>query len=183
MKLSHVVATSPKRVIGLDGQLPWHAPSDLKHFKSVTMGKILLMGRKTFESVKKPLPGRMNLVVTSTPAKIAEGDDLKIFSSIDQAIAYGRTIAPQWKDELCIVGGGEIYRQTMDKVDFIYLTVIDSDGPGDTFYPVVPEDKFKLISVQPLGVPGTALKEPRSELFVYERVFGGEKVSSGSALI
>jgi dihydrofolate reductase len=169
MKLSHVVATSPKRVIGRDGQLPWHAPSDLKHFKSTTMGKILLMGRKTFESVKKPLPGRMNLVVTSTPSKIPEGDRLKVFTSIDQAITYGQTIASQWKDELCIVGGGEIYRQTLERVDFIYLTVIESDGDGDTFYPVVPEDKFKLISVQPLSMPGNPLKEPKSDLFIYEK--------------
>lgn len=170
MKMSHVVAINTKRVIGLNGQLPWHVPSDLKHFKSQTMGKILLMGRKTYESVGKPLPGRMNLIVTSSPEKFPEGPRLKAFTTIEAAIAFGKTVASQWKDELCIVGGGEIYRQTMESIDTIYVTVIEQECPGDTFYPIVPEQIFRLASVTPLSPTPSGGQEPKSDLFIYERI-------------
>jgi carboxymethylenebutenolidase len=170
MKTSHVVAVGTNRVIGLNGQLPWHAPSDLKHFKSVTMGKILLMGRKTFDSVGKPLPGRMNLVITSQPElfRNRETERLKFFGSIKEAYAFAKTVAHQWKDELCIVGGGEIYKQSFHLLDHIFITVIAYDGPGDATYPEIPSKDFFVKECRILSQENV-MNEPRSELFIYER--------------
>lgn len=173
MKTSHVVAVGTNRVIGLQGQLPWHAPSDLKHFKSITMGKILLMGRKTFDSVGKPLPGRLNLVITSEPERFRERqtERLKFFASIDEAYHFAKTVANLWKNELCIVGGGEIYKQSFHLLDHIYITVIAYDGPGDATYPEIPSKDFYVKECRILSKEkeNTMNQEPRSELFIYER--------------
>lgn len=171
MKTSHVVAVGTHRVIGLQNQLPWHAPSDLKHFKSQTHGKMLLMGRKTFESVGKPLPGRLNLVVTSDPSKFRdrEGPYLKFFSSIMEAYTFAQTVADTWQNELCVVGGGEIYKQTFHLLDQIYMTVIDYNGPGDAYYPEISSKDFLLKECRLLSQDSTKTKEPRCELFIYDR--------------
>ena len=171
METSHVVAVGINRVIGLQGQLPWHAPSDLKHFKSFTMGKMLLMGRKTFESVGEPLPGRLNLVVTSQANRLRqrESEHLRFFSSINEAYVYAASCAPLWKNELCIVGGGEIYKQTFHLLDRIVITVIDYKGPGDAFYPEIPSKDFFVKECRILSQETPTSQEPRCELFIYAR--------------
>lgn len=140
MIMSHVVAMSKNRVIGRDGGLPWHIPGDLKRFKAVTMGKIVLMGRKTYASIGRPLPGRLNLVVTRTKQS-GEGlypPGVVVCETLDEAIRYAESVAGSWQNELCVIGGGEIYRQTMSKVDRVYLSHVDLTVDGDTLYPDLP---------------------------------------------
>ncbi len=141
--LSHVVACTENGVIGKDGGMPWHLPDELKRFKNITMGKILVMGRKTYESIGRPLPGRYTIVVSRkenvlprivTPA-----------ASLEEALRHAREIAPAWNNEICVVGGGEIYRQTKDLVDLIYLTRIKAEIEGDTFYPLDVLKDFDLV--------------------------------------
>ncbi|MBI3307433.1 MAG: dihydrofolate reductase [Candidatus Omnitrophica bacterium] len=150
MKLYHVVAMAKNRVIGKDNKLPWHFSSDLKHFKQLTTGSTVIMGRKTFESIGKPLAGRENIVLSrnsgialsalpprnDNDAVIAsersERSNLIFCTSLEEALKKVRTF------QAYIIGGGKIYQQTMDKVDGIYLTVIDQDFEGDAFYPEIP---------------------------------------------
>ncbi|MBI4372216.1 MAG: dihydrofolate reductase [Candidatus Omnitrophica bacterium] len=144
MKLYHIVAYAKEtRVIGKNGKLPWHFPEDLKHFKSLTMGNTLIMGRKTFEAIGKVLPGRDNFVLTRQKRGQAmkpkhhmpvpfSHENLKFFDSLQDALTQART------EKVFIIGGAEIFRQTMDLVDGIYLTRIHEDYEGDTFYPEIP---------------------------------------------
>jgi dihydrofolate reductase len=141
--ISHVVACTENGVIGRDGKMPWHLPDELRHFKEITMGKVLIMGRKTYESIGRPLPGRYSIVVSRslemlprivTPAK-----------SLDSALSHARDIAMKWQNEVCIIGGGEIYRQTTDLVDRIYLTRIQTTLEGDTFYPLEILSQFECV--------------------------------------
>jgi dihydrofolate reductase len=146
MIISHVVATAENGVIGRDGGLPWHIPADLKRFKAATMGKMVLMGRKTYASVGRPLPGRLNIVVTR-----AQGAEREMFApgvvvcaDLDAALHYAAAHAHEWQNELCIIGGGEIYAQTMDKVNIIYLSRVHMTVDGDTYYPALPT-RFALM--------------------------------------
>lgn len=127
--LSLVVAVARNGAIGIDGGLPWRLPGDLAFFKKVTMGKPILMGRKTWESLpRKPLPGRPNLIVTRDPAYVAEGG--AVFSDIDAALAHVGSVG-----EVAVIGGAELYRQTLDRADRIYLTEVDAAPDADTFFP------------------------------------------------
>ena len=130
MKLYHVVAMAKNRVIGKDNRLPWHFSSDLKHFKKLTAGSTVIMGRKTFESIGKPLPERENFVISRTLSR--QENHLRYFPSIDAAIAAVTT------DKAFIIGGANIYEQTLDKVQGIYLTKIDAAYEGDVYYPEIP---------------------------------------------
>jgi dihydrofolate reductase len=125
------------KVIGKDNKLPWHFSADLKYFKALTTGHTVIMGRKTFESIGKPLPNRQNFVVSRSLR--AETENLKSFSSIDAAIAAVKT------EKAFIIGGAEIYKQTIDKIEGIYLTLIHQDFEGDAFYPGVPQG-FQAVS-------------------------------------
>ena len=126
----HVVAMARNRVIGKDNKLPWHFSADLQHFKKLTLGQTVLMGRKTFESIGKPLPGRENFVLTSHPQP--DQAHLKYFSSIDTALSQVQT------EHCYIIGGAKVYEQTLNHIHGIYLTRIDADYEGDAFYPVLP---------------------------------------------
>lgn len=126
--ISMVAAMAKNRVIGKDNQMPWHLPADLKHFKSVTMGKPVVMGRKTFESIGRPLPGRQNIVISRDKNYMAEGCDTA--TSIEQAIALAGDI-----EELMIIGGGFLYSQMLPKADKLYLTFINLEVDGDTQFP------------------------------------------------
>ncbi|HEU4626654.1 MAG TPA: dihydrofolate reductase [Steroidobacteraceae bacterium] len=128
--ISHVVAMARDGVIGRDNTMPWHLPDDLKHFKAVTMGKPMLMGRKTFESIGKPLPGRTTLVLTRDPAWHAQG--VVVVRSLDEALQRVAD-AP----ELCVVGGAEIFSLTLPITQRIHLTRIHANIPGDTVYPTL----------------------------------------------
>ncbi len=129
--VSMVVAVSRNGVIGRDGGLPWHISSDLKRFKEITMGKPVVMGRKTWESLpKKPLPGRRNIVLTRTPGYVAEG--AKVVATTAEALALCAGA-----EEVAIIGGGEIYRLFWPEAGRLYLTEVDAEVQGDTRFPAL----------------------------------------------
>lgn len=128
MILSLVAAMANNRVIGRDNDMPWHLPADLKHFKAVTLGKPVIMGRKTFESIGRPLPGRRNLVISRQADFSPQG--VEVVSSLDAALA-----AAADADEVMVIGGGQIYRQALAVAQRLYLTFIDADIEGDTRFP------------------------------------------------
>jgi len=138
LRVSHIVAMTKDRVIGRDNDLPWRHPEDLRYFKRVTMGKPILMGRKTHESIGKPLPGRTNIILTRRLLYRAEG--CIIAHDIDEAIAaaaqsVAESDAGSDVDELMIIGGAEIYRATLPETERIYLTRVLKPAEGDTHYP------------------------------------------------
>ena len=128
--LYQVVAIANNRVIGKDNKLPWHFSSDLKFFKQLTTGHTVIMGRKTFESIGKPLPNRENFVITRN-TQSADGT-VKYFTSVENAIKAVKT-----KDAF-IIGGAQIFNETVNLVDGIFMTEIHADFEGDTFYPELP---------------------------------------------
>ena len=155
MQIVHVVAVADNGVIGRDGGLPWHLSSDLKHFKACTMGKPMIMGRKTFDSIGRPLPGRTSIVVTRDPDYTAEGTT--VVSSIDQAVDLARTVAREsGVSEIAIVGGGNIYQQTLNICDRVELTRIHLSPDGDVTYPDLPLTDWREIrredQVSPDGI-------------------------------
>jgi dihydrofolate reductase len=130
-----VVAIATNYAIGKDNQLLWHLPKDLKHFKDITAGGTVIMGRKTFDSVGKPLPKRRNIVITRKPVSI---EGCEVVDSIDAALALCQT-----EEEVFIVGGAEIYRQTMPLVNRIYLTIVHHNFDADTFFPEIDYKDWK----------------------------------------
>ena len=144
MVISHLVAASENNVIGIKNQIPWHLPNDLKFFKNKSWGMPVIMGRNTYESLEKPLPGRINVVVTSNANWKREG--VTTAHSIDEAV----DVACQSDcNEIFIIGGGEIFKQSMNIVNRIYLTRVHTTIDGDTFYPDFDHNKWKLISEDP----------------------------------
>ena len=133
--IAFVVAIARNGAIGIEGGLPWRLPGDLAFFKRTTMGKPILMGRKTWESLpRNPLPGRPNLIVTRDADYQAEGAD--VFSDINEALARGRALAQEMGvDEVSIIGGAEIYRQTLPVATRLYITEVDAAPTADTFFP------------------------------------------------
>jgi dihydrofolate reductase len=147
MKLSLIVAMSRNGVIGLDNRLPWHLPEDLRYFKSVTMGKPIIMGRKTFDSIGRPLPGRCNIVVTRNPSWTESG--VKVAQTMEQAILLGQQACQaSGGDELMVIGGEQIYSATVASADRIYLTEVDADIKGDAFFPAFNRDAWNQVKVQ-----------------------------------
>lgn len=145
MILSHIVAASANDVIGVNNTLPWDIPEDMKFFREKTKGKALIMGRKTFESVGHPLPQRLNVVITRQPDYKAPAPNVVIKPDLNSAIEYCQGQVSKYGDEIFIIGGGEIFKETMDIVDVIYLTRIHKDFPGDVKYPKVDPKKFDLV--------------------------------------
>ncbi|MFG0835415.1 type 3 dihydrofolate reductase [Aeromonas bivalvium] len=141
MKISMIAAMARDRVIGLDNQMPWHLPADLAHFKRVTLGKPVLMGRKTFESIGRPLPGRRNLVISRNAGFTAPG--IEVFSSIEDALTtLTEGEAPA---ELMVIGGGHLYAQLLPRADRLYLTHIDLVAEGDTRFPEYEGPQWRCI--------------------------------------
>ncbi len=141
MIISHIVAMSENRVIGRDGGMPWHIPEDFKFFKNTTMGHAMIMGRKTWDSIGRPLPGRLSIVVSRTD-NLRLPDGVIQCHSVDDAIRTCKDLQTEWGDECFIVGGGEIYRQTLPLIDRVYLTVIHKTIDGDTLYPELSTEAF-----------------------------------------
>ncbi len=132
-KIQVIAAVSENNVIGRDGDLPWHLPEDLKRFKKLTTGHPVLMGRKTWESIPekfRPLPGRTNILVTRQKEYDAP-DGVKIYSDVNEALNAHSD------EDLFVIGGGEIYRQTIDRADVIYLTRVHREIEGDSFFPEI----------------------------------------------
>ncbi|MEJ7675651.1 MAG: dihydrofolate reductase [Chitinophagaceae bacterium] len=141
MIISHLVAASENNVIGRNNKIPWHLPNDLKFFKNKSWAMPVIMGRNTYESLDKPLQGRINVVITTN--KDWQRDDVTVAHSIDEAIEKA---CESDCNELFIIGGGEIFKQSMDIVNRIYLTRVHTTIDGNTFYPSFDESKWKLIS-------------------------------------
>jgi dihydrofolate reductase len=127
MTVSIIVAIAKNNAIGKDNKLLWYLPNDLKHFKDVTTGHTVIMGRKTYDSVGKPLPKRRNIIITRQAISI---EGCEVVNSLEAALALCKD-----EDEVFIVGGAEIYRQSIPLTDRIYLTVIDQEFEGDSFFP------------------------------------------------
>ncbi len=128
MKISLIVAMAGNRAIGLNGQMPWHLSADLKHFRKITMGSPVIMGRKTFDAIGRPLPGRDNLVVSRNAGYRCPG--CKVFADIGDAVE-----ACRGRDEIFIIGGATLYQAMLPAADYLYLTLIHKDFAGDTFFP------------------------------------------------
>lgn len=144
MILSHIVAAAKNGVIGTQNSLPWELPEDMKFFREKTKGHIMIMGRKTFDSFGgKPLPHRFHIVITRHENK-SEIPNVVYVKSIADALEKARLVLNQYPEEVFIIGGGEIYAQTIHIVDRIYLTRIDKDFDGDAIYPMIPQNEFFL---------------------------------------
>jgi len=123
------------RLIGNNNQLPWHLPADFAHFKSVTMGKPVIMGRKTFESIGKPLPGRTNIVLSRSPDARFEG--VECVSSFEQALA----LVPD-ADEVMVIGGSTIYEMLLPRADRLYLSYVEAEFDGDAWFPEIDNNQW-----------------------------------------
>jgi dihydrofolate reductase len=134
--ISAVVAMARDGIIGRDNAMPWHLPDDLKRFKALTMGKPMLMGRKTFEAIGKPLPGRTSLVLTRDPSWQAKG--VIAVRSVDEALQKAGNVP-----ELCVVGGAEIYKLTLPITHRIHLTRIHATIPGDAVFPPLDTSEWR----------------------------------------
>lgn len=148
-KIVLVVAVAKNGVIGRDGDLPWRLPSDLKRFVQLTLGKPVLMGRKTWDSIGRPLPGRPNIVVTRDTAFRAAGAE--VVSSLDAGLASARREAEGLGvDEICVIGGGQIYAQVFDRADILHVTHVEADVDGDTRFPAIDPAVFEKIVEEPI---------------------------------
>ena len=138
MRLSLIVAMAKNRVIGNHNQMPWHLPADFAYFKKITTGHPIIMGRKTFESIGRPLPGRRNIVVSRNPAFRADGAD--VAASLGEAIdACGDTDA-------FVIGGATLYAEALPRIDRIYLTEVDASPEGDTLFPALDKQQWREVA-------------------------------------
>ncbi|MGE7835073.1 dihydrofolate reductase [Viridibacillus arvi] len=157
--ISLIVAHDENNVIGLNNAMPWHLPGDLAYFKRTTMGKPMIMGRKTFESIGKPLPGRTNIVITRDEEYAREG--IIIVHSLEEALAQ----AEKESEEIMIIGGEQIFRMTLPMADRLYVTKIEKQYEGDTFFPSY-GDEWQVVSQSEVNETEDGLK---FTYFVYER--------------
>lgn len=148
MTVALIVAVAENGVIGRDGGLPWRLSGDLRYFKSVTMGKPIIMGRKTFDSIGRPLPGRPNIVVSGNPAFSADGVD--VFGGLEAAVAHAEGLAD---GEVMVIGGAGLYAAALDIADRIYLTEVHATVDGDVAFPPFDRDRWAETSRirQPAG--------------------------------
>jgi dihydrofolate reductase len=161
--VSLIAAIAANRVIGNRGTLPWHLPDDLARFKRLTMGHPVVMGRATFQSMGKPLPGRRNIVLTRDRAAVIPGCELA--HSLEEARALGGD------QELFIIGGAAVYALFLPVADLMYLTLIDAEVTGDTFFPEVSWERWRILSETPCPVDP---RHPLPHRFVdYERIENG----------
>jgi dihydrofolate reductase len=135
MKLSIIVAMASNQAIGLNNQMPWHLSADLKKFKAITMGSPILMGRKTYESIGRPLPGRSNIIISRNPNYQAEG--CLVFNGVNEAIE-----ACQQDEEVFVIGGATLYELMIAKANALYLTQINKTFKADTFFPSIPQQEW-----------------------------------------
>lgn len=136
--ISIIAAMARNRAIGLDGQMPWHLPRELRHFKETTLGKPIVMGRKTWESIGRALPGRQNIVISRNPEFQAEGCETA--GSLEEAIRMARG------DEVMIIGGGQLYLQALPMADRLVITLVDCEPEADTWFPEWSESEWEEIS-------------------------------------
>lgn len=142
MKLALIAALAQNRVVGIDNKLPWHLPEDLKYFKRVTTGKAVVMGRKTYESIGRPLPNRTNIVITRNQDFTAPG--IEVVTSLEAALELAENISLiNGVDEVMVIGGAQIYEATLPRADRLYLTHVHADVEGDAYFPNVNMNEWK----------------------------------------
>src|SRR5690606_28855184 len=142
LPLCLIAALAENRVIGRDNQLPWHLPADLKHFKARTLGKPIIMGRKTWDSLGRPLPGRLNLVVSRQAGLQLEGAE--VLPNLDAAVARAQEWArAQGVDELMLIGGAQLYEQALERAERLYLTRVALQPEGDAWFPAFDEAAWR----------------------------------------
>ena len=166
IRLAVIVAAAENDVIGRSNSLPWHLPEDLRYFKRVTMGKPIIMGRKTFESIGRPLPGRSNIVISRSRGYAARG--VHLVASLDEAILLARSIAEaDGVEEAVVIGGAEIYALALPLADRLYLTRVHSSVEGDAFLPAIDWSCWCQVSSESHSAAGS---NPYNYSFVvYER--------------
>jgi dihydrofolate reductase len=183
-RLSIIVAMTQNRVIGRGGQLPWRLSADLKRFKTLTMGHHILMGRRTFDSIQNLLPGRITVVLKRLASpydyefpgmKLYSGDrtaleadpigtlPLAFSTNLDEALTLSRD-----DDEVFVIGGGEIYAVALPRADRLYVTWVDADVEGDTFFPELDWSQWRLVSEEPC--PADAKNEYPTRFAIYDRI-------------
>jgi dihydrofolate reductase len=143
--ISHLVAVSNNGVIGVDNDLPWNLKADLAHFREYTLNKTIVMGRKTFESIGRPLPKRTNYVVSRTIESIPGAH---VFKSLDDAFKSAESNSNEADNELVIIGGGYLFRDTIDTFNKLLITRVDCDIEGDVFYPELDLSKWSLLNTE-----------------------------------
>lgn len=165
-KLSLIVARAKNGVIGVDGDLPWRLSSDLKFFKKTTLGKPVLMGRVTWESLPFPLPGRPNLVLTRNPDYVAEGAE--VFTDVNEMIGRGFELAGDLDvDEIMLIGGAKLYTSLLRFCDRMYITEVDVEIAGDAYFPDFDPSDWRLISDTPF--PKTDKDDYPFSVRIYDR--------------
>ena len=144
-EINVIVAMTKRRIIGKDGTLPWHLSEDLKLFKAHTTGNIVIMGRKTFDSIGRPLPNRRNLVVSKNIQENEKVAGVEYFPDLEHAL----NAAQDGSGKILIIGGASIYQQMIEKADRLYISLVDGDFDGDTCFPEVKEDVWKVVATEP----------------------------------
>lgn len=157
MRISCIVAMTPERVIGKDNQIPWYLPADLQYFKKTTLGHHVIMGRNCFESIGRPLPKRTNIIVTRDAFFISS--NCLIARSIPEALELAFL---DGEEEVFIIGGGQIYDQTKDLWNKLYITEVLCNEPGDVFFPATDPDTWQLVSEE---------KHSRDEKNAFDYIF------------
>ncbi|WP_415889542.1 type 3 dihydrofolate reductase [Neptuniibacter sp. SY11_33] len=153
MNLAIIVAQAKNRVIGVNNKLPWHLPEDLRYFKQVTMGKPIIMGRNTYESIGRPLPGRTNIVISRQESYAPQG--VKVVSSLEAAIDMAESVAMiDGASEAMVIGGGQIYAQAIEKADRLYLTEVDAEIEGDAWFPEFARENWKEVGRDDFSAEG-----------------------------
>jgi len=165
LPLSLIAALAENRVIGIENRMPWHLPGDFKYFKATTLGKPIIMGRKTWDSLGRPLPGRLNLVVSRQPGLQLEGAE--VFSSLSAAIERAEQwAAEQGVGEVMLIGGAQLYELGLAQADRLYLTRVAAQPQGDAWFPEVDPAAWRLVSSLPNPAQGDA---PGYTFEVWER--------------
>ena len=145
MKLSLICAMDENMVIGKNNSLPWHLPEDLQYFKRTTMGRCIIMGRKTFESIGRPLPGRTNIIVTRR--REYEVENARVVDCLTDAIELAETVSfIDASDEAFVIGGAELYKHALPFVDRMHLTIVHAEVDGDTFFPDFDVEEWEEVS-------------------------------------
>ncbi|AVH36430.1 dihydrofolate reductase [Pseudomonas monteilii] len=167
LPLSLIAAYAENRVIGIDNSMPWHLPGDFKYFKATTLGKPIVMGRKTWDSLGRPLPGRLNIVVSRQPGLELAGAE--VFASLEEALVRAEQWArEQGVDELMLIGGAQLYGQALEKglVSRMYLTRVEMAPEGDAWFPAFDEGQWKLASSEAQAEEG----KPAYHFEVWDKV-------------
>ncbi len=169
-----VAGIAQNGVIGFEGAMPWQLSTDLKRFKAITMGKPIIMGRKTYQSIGKPLPGRLNVVVSRSGFT---AENCALARNLEEAIEISQNWAEKNQaEEICVIGGGEIYRQSLPLADRLYVTHILTEPVGDTNFPPIEENNWKVLSRE--HVPKGKKDSAETIFVIYERNSGVDRDQS-----